>query len=438
MYRERLTSTLTRGCDAFKVTALANTWHTLCHHIHDAQNKWVVPHMPLTDETPAPLPPTARGPGPSQYPSRVCLLIGQLGLGGAEKQLVLLARGLSARGIRTHLLVMFEKGPREEELRDSGVSVVELGFGRRSPLWKSFVGNARAFARFVAFLRKERPQVLQAFLMHAYLMAAPAARLARVPVLVAGRRSLGFFKQGHRLALALERVATRWTDFLVANAQAVADDVRSDEGVPEAKIAVIHNGMPQNEFEPVDPAEVDTLLPVVLCVANLAPHKGHRYLLEACATLRRTQNPCTLVLIGDGPERSRLQQMADRLEIDARFLGARTDVAGFLARADVVVLPSLFEGSSNAVMEAMAVGLPVVATAVGGTPELLEGRGVLVAPADATSLANGLHQVLGDQEAAAALGRRGREWAMANLTADVMVDRYVSLYRKLLEGRSSA
>ncbi|MDF3297623.1 glycosyltransferase [Streptomyces tropicalis] len=394
--------------------------------------------MPLTDETPELEPSGVEHARPLHSPSRVCLLIGQLGLGGAEKQLVLLAKGLSARGIRTHLLVLFERGAREEDLRDSGVSVVDLGFRRRSLGRRSVVGNVRAFVRLVSFLRRERPQVLQAFLFHAYLLAAPAARMARVPVLVAGRRSLGFFKKGNRPALALEKISTRWTDFLVANATAIADEVRQDEGVPAAKISVIPNGMPRNEFEPAEPAEVLTSLPVVLCVANLAAHKGHRYLLEACAALQRTGSPCTLVLIGDGPERLTLQRLANRLDLDARFLGARADVAGFLARADAVVLPSLYEGSSNAVMEAMAAGRPVVATGVGGTPELLEGRGVLVPPADADALADGIRQVLTDREAATALGRRARAWALANLTADVMVDRYLALYRHLLERRSTS
>ncbi|MFJ8720116.1 glycosyltransferase [Streptomyces sp. NPDC004365] len=393
------------------------------------RRKRIVSHMPLTEETAASAS-TADATCPDQFPSRVSLLIGGLGLGGAEKQLIMLAKGLSARGIRTQLLVMFAKGPREEELKGSGVSVVELGF--RAQGWNSLVTDIRAFFRFVAFLRSERPDILQAFLFHAYVMAAPAARLAHVPVLVAGRRSLGFFKQGKRLALLLERIATRWTDFLVANATAIADEVTRDEGVPAAKISVIPNGMRPGEFEPAEPADVVTSLPVVLCVANLAAHKGHRYLLEACAVLQRSGCPCTLVLVGDGAERAELHGLSDRLGLDVRFLGSRTDVARFLARADAVVLPSLHEGSSNAVMEAMAAGRPMVATAVGGTPELLEGRGVLVPPADATALAEGLRQVLVDPEAAAELGRKAREWAMTNLTDDAMVDRYITLYRQLL------
>ncbi|MEU8590866.1 glycosyltransferase [Streptomyces sp. NPDC048664] len=364
-------------------------------------------------------------------------MIGQLGLGGAEKQLVLLARGLSDRGVRTHLLVMFEKGAREKELEGSGVRLVELGFTRRTGkgAWWSSRANLRAFGRLVAFLRAERPQVLQAFLFHSYVLAAPAARLARVPVLLAGRRSLGFYKAGNTLALAVERIATRWTDFLVANAAAIADEVRREERVPAAKISVIPNGMRPEEFRIAEPAAVDTALPVVLCVANLAAHKGHRHLLDACAALRQAGTPCTLVLIGEGPEGAELRRTARRLDLDVRFLGARTDVSGYLARADAVVLPSLSEGSSNAVAEAMAAGRPVVATAVGGTPELLGDRGVLVPPADPAALAEALGRVLGDPDAAAALGRSARAWALANLTADVMVDRYLALYRRLLAER---
>lgn len=375
-------------------------------------------------------------PGPT--PDRVCLMIGQLGLGGAEKQIALLARELSERGISTDLLVMFRSGPREAEVRGSGVRIVDLGFRDRRPRLAILVANVRAFGRLVLYLRRTRPQVLQAFLFHSYLIAAPAARLAGVPVLVAGRRSLGDYKKDHHLALAAERLATRWTDSVVANAQAVADDVRRNEGVPASKITVIPNGMPPRDFEQAAPAAVETALPLVVCVANLAAHKGHQYLLDACALLRSRARDCTLVLIGDGTEHTALMAQAERLGIDARFLGARTDVAPFLARADVVVLPSLHEGCSNAVMEALAAGRPVVATSVGGTPELLRERGVLVPPADAEALADGLQHLLDNRELADELGRQGRAWARANLSVETMADRYVSLYRKLLEQRCAA
>jgi L-malate glycosyltransferase len=365
---------------------------------------------------------------------RVCLLIGQLGLGGTEKQVVLLASGLRERGLDAGVLVMFEGGPREDALRAAGVPVVHLGFvtgiGPRT-----LAANVAAFARLVRHLRRHRPDVLHAFLFHSYVTAAPAARLGRVGVLVAGRRSLGDFKQGRRLLLAVERVATGMTDLVVANAEAVAMDTFRNEGVRAAKIVTIYNGLPDAAFEPAEPAAIDGAAPVVLCVANLKEHKGHRYLLEAAALLRDRGVACTLALAGDGPERSALEIQAARLGVDVRFLGTRTDIDALLARARVVALPSLHEGMSNAVMEAMAAGRPVVATDVGGTRELLRGRGVLVPPADAEALADGLAEVLGDPALAADLGARARHWSLANLSVEAMVDRHVHLYRDLLERR---
>ncbi|MCO5998399.1 glycosyltransferase [Actinoallomurus rhizosphaericola] len=364
---------------------------------------------------------------------RVSLLIGQLGLGGTEKQVVLLAAGLRARGVDVRVLVMFEGGPREERLRALGVPVEPLGFRRRSAGWRMPAANVAAFVRLVGHLHRTRPQALHAFLFHSYVTAAPAARLARVPVLVAGRRSLANFRRGHPLLWAADALATSLTDHLVANARVVAEDTLRDRFVRRDKISVVRNGLPGPAFDPAPAAVITTMSPVILCVANLLPYKGHRYLLDAVALLRTRGSACTLVLAGDGPERAALEDQAARLGIDVRFLGTRTDIRGLLARADVVVLASLEEGMSNAVMEAMAAGRPVVATDVGGTRELLDGRGVLVPPASPDALADGIERLLSDPAFAADLATKARAWSRAHLSADAMVERHVRLYRDLLD-----
>jgi glycosyltransferase involved in cell wall biosynthesis len=375
----------------------------------------------------------ARGCGAATRPATpVCLLIGQLGLGGAEKQVVLLASGLRRRGIDAQVLVMFGGGEREEELRAAGVPVARLGF-RRCPFTPGmFWANVRAFGQLVRHLRRRRPAVLHAFLFHSYVIAAPAARLARVPVLVAGRRSLGDFKGGRRWVLALERAATSATDLLIANADAVAADARNEEGVPAGKITVIYNGLPDAAFE-IGPPTGERARPVVLCVANLKSYKGHRFLVEAVAMLRTRGLDVTLVLAGDGPERSALQALADRRGVDARLLGTRTDVQTLLASADVVALPSLTEGLPNAVMEAMAAGRPVVATDVGGTAELLRDRGILVPPRDAAALAEGLERLLTDPAYASRLAAAARAWVRENAALDTMIDRHIAVYTELWE-----
>ncbi|MEV0231181.1 glycosyltransferase [Nonomuraea sp. NPDC050786] len=364
---------------------------------------------------------------------RVTLLIGQLGRGGAETQIVLLAQGLHARGIEVHVVLMSKGGPHERTLRDAGIKVHRLGFARRANGAPDLLRCLRGFARLVRILRNVRPQVLHAYLFECRLLGAPAARLAGVPVMVAGWRNSG--EPRRRSVLALERAAGWMADHVVANAVAVAEDARTVLKSPAHKLSVIYNGLRPRAFDAAEPQVVDTDLPVVLCVASLTSQKGHSFLLEAAALLRRRSRPCTFVLIGEGPERRCLSELARESGVDARFLGERSDVQPFLARADVVVLPSLWEGMSNAVMEAMAMGRPIVATAVGGTPELLEDRGVLVPARDAGALADGIARVVDDPDLAAALGRAARAWARKNLDVDAMVDQHIELYRRLADTR---
>ncbi|MEU0567483.1 glycosyltransferase [Nonomuraea sp. NPDC005983] len=366
----------------------------------------------------------------------VALLIGQLEVGGTEKQLCLLARELRLRGVEVHVLVLSRGGPYEQTLREAGVEVHLLGFGREPSGPSMLKRNLTAFVRLVGLLRDLRPDVLHAFLHEGHMIGAVAARLARFPlVLVAGRRGLRDFEQGRGWVLALERVVTRVTDHVVANAVAVAEEARVVEGVPARKVSVIYNGLPASAFHEAEPECVDTSWPVVVCVANLRSVKGLQFLVDAAGMLLRRGRPCTVVLVGEGAERGRLEAQASALGVDVRFVGAHAETAGFLACADVVVLPSLSEGLSNAVMEAMAAGRPVVATSVGGTPELLEGRGVLVPAADPVALAEGIARLVDDPDLAASLGAAARAWAGKNLNLDVMVDEHVHLYHRLLETR---
>ncbi|GII27292.1 glycosyltransferase [Planotetraspora mira] len=366
----------------------------------------------------------------------VAFLIGELNLGGAQRQLSLLTRELRHSGVAVHVLLLSRGGPHESNLRHAGVHVHHLGFSRRQPRLVALARNLRAFARMVCLLRRLKPEVLHAFLYESYVMGPPAARLARVPVVVAGRRNQSdLLKKRPRWVHALERAVTGMTDHVVANAVAVAEDARTVERVPARKLSVIRNGLPDSAFQAIASEKIDTTLPLVLCLARLSPGKGHCFLIEAAALLSRQGLPITLVLAGDGPERDDLESQARALGVDVRFLGDQRDVAGFLARADMVVLPSLSEGLSNAVMEAMAAGRPVIATSVGGTPELLEDRGILVPPADPAALAEGITRLVENPELAAALGAAAHAWARKNLCLDVMVDDHIKLYQRLLEKR---
>ena len=273
-------------------------------------------------------------------------------MGGTEKQVVLLARGLHERGIDTSVWVL-SGGPEtchEDALRRDGIRVVNMGLRRfRDPFQAP--PNFIRLGAMTMRLRRERPDIVHAFLFRSYVLGAPVARMARIPVFVAGLRSLGDFKENRPAALAAERLATRITDLIIANAEAVAADTKRRERVGGGQVEVVYNGLPEQAFAAVSPADVETAIPVVLCVANLRQCKGHRYLLEAMGRLQRDGRPCTLLLAGDGQERQSLERQAAGLRIDVRFLGQCHDVRPLLARADVVAHPSLTEGMSNAVME---------------------------------------------------------------------------------------
>ncbi|MEU8174835.1 glycosyltransferase [Microbispora hainanensis] len=372
-------------------------------------------------------------PGTRGTLKRVTFLIGQLGLGGAERQLSLLALELRRRGIGVHVLLLARGGPHEAALRDAGVEVHHLGFTRSGRLAPA--RNVLAFCRMVRLLRRVRPQVLHAYLPESYLLGVPAARLAQVPVVIAGRRGLSRFNKARTPLFAIGTVVTRLADHVVANAAAVAEDARRAERIPGHKLTVIYNGLSRSAFDRVDPAPLGTGLPVVLCVARLVPEKGLGFLVDAAAILARRGRPCTVALAGDGPARDDLEAHARALAVDLRLLGAQADVRPLLAAADVVVLPSLAEGMSNAIMEAMAAGRPVVATDVGGAAELLEDRGILVPPEDPVALGEGILRVLDDPELAARLGTEARAWARKNLDLDVMADDHLALYRRLLDER---
>jgi glycosyltransferase involved in cell wall biosynthesis len=363
----------------------------------------------------------------------VVLVVAQLHRGGTERQVALLAGGLSEAGHRVVVATLFDDGAHAAWLRERGIDV-------RGPLaGPGPLGVLRAVVRLVALLRSVRPDVVHAFLLAGCAVAAPAALLARVPARVAGRRSLGDWKAGRPVAAVLERLTNPGFHAFVANAEAVAQDALRRERLPAARVHVIRNALEPAVFEPVDgPADRpqdQVPSPVVLCVANLIDYKGHRYLLKAHARLREQGLEVGLLLAGAGPEQEALAAQARQAQLAVQLLGARSDVDALLSVVDLVVLPSLHEGMSNALMEAMARGRAVVATDVGGNREVLGDAGVLCPPADPPRLAEAMSRVLRDPQLRADLESKARERAARLFGLDRMVSQHVALYTELARRR---
>lgn len=234
------------------------------------------------------------------------------------------------------------------------------------------------------------------------------------------------------------RVASFFSDAIVAVSDNARDVCLHVERIAPAKVSVILNGVDTGLFAPGtrrDPA----LVPKIGIVARLSPEKDHATLLAACAILAGRQLPFTLEVIGDGPLRGELQERAAALGLGGRvnFCGMQEDVAGLLRELDLFVLSSVTEGISLTLLEAMATELPVVATEVGGNPEVvLDGStGFLVPAGNPAFMAERLAQLLGDPGQRQQMGARGRRRVRELFDVRSTSSRYEQLYSALLHAR---
>lgn len=368
---------------------------------------------------------------------KVLYMIGTLEIGGSERQLVQLATNLDRARFEPVICCLSSAGPLEGELTAHGIPVRVIGLRNVRDLREVVLG----MARLMRLIAGERPAIVHGFLFWAYVLGAVCASLARVPVVIASRRSLGNFKAGRWHYLMLERLANRFTDLVIANSDAVRRDVLQQERLPAHKVVVIHNGVVVPTDQGTLPAARRRLglgddVPLVGVVANLIQYKGHSTFLRAWRLVMDEMPRAQALLIGEGPMRPEIERVVNDLELGAsvRLLGSRSDVSDLLDAVDLVVHPSLQEGFSNAILEAMAAGKAVVATAVGGNPEaVVEGvTGVLVRPGDVAALATAVVRLLKDPAARSRFGSAGRARVLEQFSVDSVVERYQAAYEALL------
>jgi glycosyltransferase involved in cell wall biosynthesis len=365
---------------------------------------------------------------------RVLQLIPTLDRSGAEKQMVLLARGLPRSRFQVEVAALTRAGPFEAELREAGVPVTVIG--------KRLKLDPLAFARLVRFLRARRFDVVQTWIFAANTYGRLAARMARVPVVVTAEMAVDLWKSPRELAV--DRWLARGTDRVVGNAQAVVDFYRR-AGIPDGRLTLIRSGIGDEGPTAVDRAEVRAGFgwrgdaPLVLFAGRLAPQKGVEDLVAAIDLVQYNVPELRVLIVGDGPLRRRLEATAHAFRLDGmvRFTGHRDDVPRLLAAADLLVLPSLYEGLPNVVLEAMRFARPVVATAAPGTTEVVDdGRtGLLVPVHDPPALAQAIRTLVQDPERAARLGAAGRARVEAEFRAETMIEQFAALYEDLARAR---
>lgn len=355
--------------------------------------------------------------------------------GGAEQALLMLLEDLDLAIWRPTLLLddVPEVNELAERARELGVPVRSV-----APMPLGVVG-ARRTPQLVRYLRASNPDVFHAHLSWPLAAKYPllAAIAARLPAVVATVQLIPEFRLDRSNFLQL-RVLSGGVGRYIAVSRSIAIELRERFRWPEHKIEVIHNGVRIDRYQLGAPPRLRASLtggrdwPVVLSCARLDPQKGHAALLRAAAEVPET----VFVLAGEGPERSALERTADEFGIAerVRFLGFRTDIPELLAAADVFALPSAYEGSSLALLEAMAAARPIVSSAIGGTDELIEHgiSGLLVPPGDNAALVEALKRVLSDSALSSSLGRHARARVIRDFAAGAMARRVMRVYDTLL------
>jgi L-malate glycosyltransferase len=370
-------------------------------------------------------------------PIPIAIVLTSFDPGGTEHQMTELVRRLDPRLFTVHVVSLSGRGALRARIESAVASITD--FPLRS--FKS-PSTLRQLARFARWCRDHHVRAVLACDFYANVFALPGAALAGVPVRLGARRDV-FMPERTPAQQLLQRLAYQLAHRVVGNSSAAVEQL-IEEGVPDFRIVNIANGIDLARFgaaEPAAPASRDRSKNrrVITTVANLRPGKGHDVLLKAAARVVRRVPDVQFQIVGDGPRRRELEHLASALRISAQvsFLGHRDDVPAVLEQSDIFAFPSFMEASPNAVIEAMAAGLPIVATRVGGIPEVVEHErnGLLVPPGDDRALASAILRLIERPELATQLADAARQTVHGRFSFDRMVNEFQELFVSELSAR---
>jgi glycosyltransferase involved in cell wall biosynthesis len=368
---------------------------------------------------------------------RLLHLITRLPIGGAEQLLVDVVRRLDRSRFDSIVCCIQETGDLGAEIERAGVPLVCIH------RMKSKRFDFRAIADLARLMRRERIDLLHTHLYHANLYGRLAALLAGVPAVASVHNVYTRTKLHRRL---LNRLLSRASAKVIAVSEDIKRDLVRYDGIPPDKIVTIHNG--------IDVGRIDTQVPrqqarerlgigsdelALGCIARLEEQKGHRFLLESLAMLARDETlkaRLKLIIAGDGRLRKDLEDQAAALGVAGRtaFLGMRRDIPEILRALDICVMPSLWEGLSLAMLEAMAAGLPLVISDVGGVSQVVgeDQYGVRVPAGDAAALARAIGSLARAPERRAALGAAAKRRVLESFSTDAMMAKLTRVYESAL------
>lgn len=366
----------------------------------------------------------------------VLYVIWSLGLGGAERVVISLAKGLDKTKFNPIICCLNEKGQFASELEQAGIKVIALH--KKGPLDLSIIGKIRRV------IRENKIDVVHTHLWGANLWGRIAAKKAKVPVIIVTEHNEDVWKKAHHFML--DRWLSKRTDAIIAVSKAVKEFyVR--RGIPGSKIQVIYNGVGASGKwgqVPSSRSKITSAGSVPICLAiigRLVRQKGHGYFLETLKALVKNHKVQGLI-IGSGPMDEELRALAKSYNLNGsvKFLGLRDDVNQLLSTIDILVMPSLREGLPMVALEAMSYGIPVVGFSVGGMPEVVEDgvTGVLVAPQDNKALTAGIERLLKDRALAQRMGENARKRVEERFSLKEMINSTERLYQSCLSSKGAS
>jgi len=362
---------------------------------------------------------------------RILQIIPTLDRAGAEKQLCLLAGGLPRDEFEVHVCALTRGGPLETDLSAAGVPTVVVG-----KRWKLDPGSFWRLKKHVARLR---PDLIHAWMFAANTYGFAAGWACGVKHIVLGQRCVDPWKS--RVQLAVDGFLAQRSRCVVVNSEGVRDFYQR-HGTPAEQIRIIPNAVPMPSPSNVTRRQLlaELGLPersrLIGSVGRLWPQKRVKDAIWAADLLKVIRDDVHLLVIGDGPQRDRLQRFRDQVHIGDKvhFLGRRGDVPRLMPHFDLLWSTSGYEGQSNVILEAMAAGVPVVATDIAGTRELVvpDTTGYLVPVGDRATFAKYAERLLNDAALSARLGDAGRRRVQDEFSVEKMIERHAALYREAL------
>lgn len=374
--------------------------------------------------------------------TRIFFLLDSFMIGGTETQAVELARRLDPNRYQVTIGCLRREGPLLERLKGTPAEIMEvdLGGGIDSP------SGLLRIVKLGRFLRKRQFQIVHAHDLWSNIVGMAAALMARTPVTITSQRDLSHDAWYGTYRRRVLRFFQRRSSLVLTNAKAIREGLIEQDHLPPGKVCVVYNGVDLDRFD--IPRDRGRVLPgsegnkLIVLVGNMITDvKGHRALIAAAREVVEAHPKTQFVLVGDGAMRPDFEKQVQDLGLKSNFLflGRRSDVPAILACCDIAVLPSLAEGLPNAVLEYLATGLPVVASALGGNLEIIQDgvTGLLVPAQDSKILAAALMKLLSDSDLALRIARAGHNYVRQNFSFERLVVEMDQLYYKLLKEASS-